>query len=156
LGYLRAFGQILRALKDVTMRGESFNTATIKLLAHLPAGMQRFLDQIPQRFSALNEVIKGDEVFSNVGRVAPGSSLVRFISAKDDGQAKHFVWGILTDDAGQMVVTLRDFRPHVEALLRANQGDLAQLITQDYVDAYVAGVNRLVDEWTRIVMCRRV
>jgi hypothetical protein len=155
LGYLRAFGQILHALKDVTMRGQSFSTATIKMLAHLPAGMQHFLDQIPQRIGVLNEVIKGDEVFSNAGRVAPGSTLTRFISAKDDGQAKQFVWGILTDDNGQMTVTLRDFRPHVEPLLRINRGDLAYLITQDYVDAYVAGINRLVDEWTRIVVCRK-
>ncbi|MBN1814301.1 MAG: hypothetical protein JXA14_20850, partial [Anaerolineae bacterium] len=75
LAYLKAFGQVLDALKAVTMRGESFNTATIRMLAHLPASMQHLMDGIPQRVGALNEIIKGNEVFSNVGRVAPGSTI---------------------------------------------------------------------------------
>jgi hypothetical protein len=91
LTYLKAFGGLMDTLKAVTMRGESFNTATIRLLGHLPPSMQNLLDQIPQRIGALNEVIKGNEGFSNVGRVAPGASLMRFISAKDDGQTKELI-----------------------------------------------------------------
>jgi hypothetical protein len=58
--------------------------SAIKLLAHLPKPMQRLLDQIPQRFDVLNDIIKGREVFSNVGAVAADSTLTRFMTAKDD------------------------------------------------------------------------
>jgi hypothetical protein len=151
LAYLAAFGEVLDALKALTMRGESFNTATIRLLAHLPASLQHLLDQVPQRISVLNEIIKGSEVFSNVGRVAPGTSLTRFISAKDDGQTKELIWGILTDDQGRMCITLRDFRPFVPLLLALGEGDLANLLAQDYLDGYVRGLNSFVAELSTLI-----
>ncbi len=144
--YLLYFGELLKAIKAITTRGESFNMATIRLMGHLPSSVQQILDQIPQRVGILNEVVKGEEVFSNVGRVAAGSSLSRFISAKDDGKAKRLVWGILTDDNGSMQVTLRDFRAHVEPLVEANYIDAADLVAYDYVRAYADTVNRLVTE----------
>ncbi len=145
LAYLKAFGEYLDALKAVTMRGESFNTATLRLLGHLPPQMQSLLDQIPQHIDALNEVIKGNEVFSNVGRVAPGSSLRRFISAKDDGATKELVWGILTDNQGQMHISLRDFRPFVAQLVALGESQVATLLTQDYLNSYVAGFNAFIE-----------
>ncbi|MBN1889117.1 MAG: hypothetical protein JW850_14085 [Thermoflexales bacterium] len=151
LAYLKAFGELLDAYKAVTMRGESFSTATIRLMAHLPASMQHALDQIPQRIGVLNEIIKGNEVFSNVGRVAPGSSLARFSSAKDDGQAKWLVWGVLTDEQGQMHISLRDFRPFVPRLLAAGEAEMAGRLAQDYLDSYVKGFNRFVNELAKIV-----
>jgi hypothetical protein len=151
LAYLKAFGEVLNALKAVTRRGESFNTATIRLLGHLPTSMQYLLDQVPQRIGVLNEVIKGNEVFSNVGRVASGSSLTRFISAKDDGEAKKLVWGFLTDDEGRMHVSLRDFRPFVPVLLSLGKDDLAERLTQDYVEGYVRGLNQFVVDLSNIV-----
>ena len=151
LAYLKAFGELLDTLKAVTMRGESFNTATIRLLGHLPASMQYVLDQIPQRIGFLNEVIKGNEVFSNVGRVAPGVSLTRFTSAKDDGQTKELVWGVLTDDQDQMVISLRDFRPFVPLLLASGESALANRLAQDYLDRYVEGFNRFLVELGDII-----
>jgi hypothetical protein len=151
LAYLHAFGSVLDAWKAVTMRGENFNTATIRLLAHLPASMQYLLDQIPQHIGVLNEIIKGAEVFSNVGRVAPGSSLTRFISAKDDGQTKELVWGIITDDQNRMHISLRDFRPFVPLLLAAGQKPLADMLAQDYLDSYVNGLNRFVVELAALI-----
>ena len=151
LAYLQAFGELLDALKAVTMRGESFNTATLRLLAHLPTSMQHLLDQIPQRIGVLNDIIKGNEVFSNVGRVAPGASLTRFASAKDDGVSKELVWGILTDDQGQMWISLRDFRPFVPLLLSLGETALADLLTQDYLDGYAQGFNRFVAELSDII-----
>jgi hypothetical protein len=147
LAYLRAFGQVLDALKAVTMRGESFNTATIRLLAHLPASMQNLLDQIPQHIGVLNEIIKGSEVFSNVGQVASGSSLSRFSSARDDGHTKWLVWGVLTDDQGVLRITLRDFRPFVPLLLQLENPagrELADLLARDFLRGYVQGLNRFV------------
>ena len=144
LAYLEAFGQVLDALKAVTMRGESFNTATIRMLAHLPPSMQHLMDGIPQRVSALNEIIKGNEVFSNVGRVAPGSTITRFISAKDDGVTKELIWGVITDDQGRMHVSLRDFRPFVPQLLALNEDGLANMLAQDYLMTYVRGFNRFI------------
>ncbi len=144
LAYLQAFGDVLKALKQVTMRGESFNTATLRLLGHLPPAMQHLLDVIPQRISVLNEVIKGSEVFSNVGRVARHSTLHRFVSAKDDGATKTLVWGVLTDDRDVMHISLRDFRPFVPRLLAAGEEELAQQLAQDYLDTYVRGFNRFV------------
>ncbi|MBN1177577.1 MAG: hypothetical protein JXD18_00060 [Anaerolineae bacterium] len=151
LAYLKAFEELLNALKGVTMRGESFNTATIRLLAHLPPSMQHLLDQIPQRIGVLNEIIKGNEVFSNVGRVAPGTSIVRFISARDDGQTKELVWGIVTDDQERMQISLRDFRPFVPLLLDLGEAFLADLLAQDYLDSYVSGFNRFVAELNTLV-----
>jgi hypothetical protein len=154
LAYLQAFGEVLDALKAVTMRGESFNTATIRMLAHLPPSMQNLMDGIPQRVGALNEIIKGNEVFSNVGRVAPGSSITRFISAKDDGETKELIWGFITDDQGRMHISLRDFRPFVPQLLALGEGDLANLLAQDYVTSYVRGFNRFVLDLGDIVAAR--
>lgn len=151
LAYLNTFGQLMDALKAVTMRGESFNVATIRLLAHLPAPMQHLLDQIPQHIGILNEIIKGSEVFSNVGRVAPGASLTRFISAKDDGQTKELTWGILTDDQEQMRISLRDFRPFVPQLVALGEKELADLLAQDYLDSFVQGLNRFVAELSAII-----
>jgi hypothetical protein len=151
LAYLQAFGGVLDALKAVTMRGESFNTATIRMLAHLPQSMQHLMDGIPQRVGALNEIIKGNEVFSNVGRVAPGSTITRFISAKDDGETKELIWGVITDDEGCMRVSLRDFRPFVPQLLALGEDGLANLLAQDYLTAYVQGFNRFVLELGEII-----
>jgi hypothetical protein len=151
LAYLKAFGALLDALKSVTMRGESFNIATIRLLAHLPASMQHLLDQIPQHIGILNEIIKGSEAFSNVGRVAPGTSLTRFISAKDDGQTKELIWGILTDDQEQMRISLRDFRPFVPQLLALGEEELADLLARDYLESYVQGLNCFVAELNAII-----
>ena len=154
LAYLDAFGELLVALKAVTRRGESFNTASIRLLAHLPPSMQSLLDQIPQRIGVLNEVVKGNEVFSNVGRVAPGATLTRFISAKDDGETKELVWGILTDDQGRMQISLRDFRPFVPMLLALGEAPLADLLAQDYLHSYVQGFNRFLAQLETVVVER--
>jgi hypothetical protein len=143
---LAVFSGVLSALKEMTMRGYSFNTAVVRLLAHLPPTMQRVLDLIPQKISMLNEIIKGEEVFSNVGRVARGSSLSRFISAKDDGDTKNLVWGFITDDLGRLHISLRDFRRHVRPLLLNGYEELAQAITQDYLDAYAEGLNCFVQD----------
>lgn len=146
LAHLKAFGGFLDTLKAITMRGESFNTATLRLLGHLPPSVQHILDQIPQHIGVLNEVIKGNEVFSNLGRVAPHTSPRRFTSAKDDGATKELVWGILTDDTGAMHISLRDFRPFVPLLYAADAAPLADRLAQDYLDSYVAGFNRFVGE----------
>jgi hypothetical protein len=92
----------------------------------------------------LNEVIKGDEVYSNVGRVAKGSSITRFMSAKDDGNTKALVWGVMTDDTNRLIVTMRDFRPHVKPLVLANRIDLAHEMAQDYVSTYTSDLIGLV------------
>ncbi len=154
LAYLNAFNQVLDALKAVTMRGESFNTASIRMLAHLPASMQNLLDQVPQRIGVLNEIIKGTEVFSNVGRVAQGSSLKRFCSARDDGATKWLIWGVVSDDKGVLHLSLRDFRPFVPLLLRLDDPDgkkLADLLARDFLRGYVEGFNGFVARLGAIV-----
>lgn len=67
---LRTFSALLQSLKDVTRRGESFTVAALRLLAYLPRPMQHLMSLIPQKIDILNEIIKGREVFSNVGQVA--------------------------------------------------------------------------------------
>jgi hypothetical protein len=144
IGNLIAFSHVLDANKTVASRGESLNIAVLNLLVGLPPPIQRFLNFIPEQFPILNEVIKGDEVYSNVGRVAQGASLTRFMSAKDDGNTKALVWGVMADDEDRLIVTLRDFRPHVEPLIRAGRTDLAQLMAQDYLTTYTADLIGLV------------
>ncbi|MCB0191448.1 MAG: hypothetical protein KDJ65_05845 [Anaerolineae bacterium] len=144
LAQLNYFGQVMRAYKRVALEGGSTSTATMKLLAHLPNSLLKLLDEIPQRIDILNEVLKGEEVFSNGGRVARGSSISRFISAKDDNYNKAMVWGVLTDDMDVLHLSLRDFRPHVAALDKIGRRDLAQLMVEDYVDAFASGFNQFM------------
>jgi hypothetical protein len=144
IGNLRAFSYILDANKAVALRGESLTVAIAGLLVHLPAWMQHLLNLIPEQFTVLNEIIKGDEVYSNVGRVATGSSLTRFMTAKDDGNTKALAWGIMTDDEGRMIITMRDFRPHVTPLFDAGRIDLARDMAQDYVVSYTQDLIGLV------------
>lgn len=148
---LYIFGTLLRALKQVTIRGESFSTAALRLMAHLPGAVQNLVDLIPQKVGILNEILKGREVFSNVGQVASASSITRFASARDDGATKLLVWGIMSDATGRLCITLRDFRPHVAQLAQCQRGDLAQTLTQDYLDAYAACANGLATRIQRIL-----
>lgn len=144
IGNLIAFSHVLAANKNVAARGQSLNLSILKLLVGLPPVLQHILNYIPEQFSVLNEVIKGDEVYSNVGRVAKGSSLTRFMSAKDDGKTKALVWGIMSDDQDRLIITMRDFRPHVKALIEAERTDLAQRMAQDYLTTYTADLIGLV------------
>lgn len=151
VSHLLVLVEHFRLLKRVTRQGESMSTAAIRYLAHLPPSMQGTLDWIPQHIDVLNEVVKGEEVFSNVGRVAPNSSLTRFISAKDDGDSKQMVWGIMTDSAGRLKISLRDFRPHVAQLTALGHRDLARLVAADYLEAYARGLNAFVEDSIRIL-----
>jgi hypothetical protein len=135
--------------------GQSTGVGAIKLLAHMPAPLQRLLDQVPGHFDVLNDVIKGREVFSNVGAVAPTSTLTRFITAKDDNEKKTLAWGVITDAAGNMRLSLRDFRPHVGLLVKAGCKDVAVRVAQDYVDGYARGLNRFVADLQRIALASR-
>ena len=152
--YLTALGDTGRRLsyaKQLALRGESLSIHTIKLLAYLPIFFQRWLDNIPNQIDAINDVIKGREVFSNVGQVVHDSSLTRFLSAKDDNDNKALVWGVLTDADGVVQVTLRDFRPHVDALTAVQQKETAVLIARDQLDSFVDGFNDFVADLGRIM-----
>ncbi|MDM8527566.1 hypothetical protein QUF58_05070 [Anaerolineales bacterium HSG24] len=148
LATLAGFGTVLNKAKEIASVGEGASTGTIKLLAHMPTPLQRMLDEIPGRIDLLNDLIKGREVFSNVGAVAKSSTLTRFVTAKDDNNKKTLAWGIITTAQGVMTVTLRDFRPHVGQLIAVGQTDLAQQIVQDYLTTYANGLNQfIVDLW---------
>jgi hypothetical protein len=151
LAQLNYFGQVMRAYKKVALEGGSASTAAMKLLAYLPNSLLKLLDEIPRRVDILNEVLKGEEVFSNVGQVARGASLTRFISAKDDNDNKTLVWAVITDDNNVLHISLRDFRPHVTDLYKINRVDLAELIAKDYLDAYVTGFNQFVKRLLEIL-----
>jgi len=155
LATLAGFGAVLGRAKEIALLGESASVGSIKLLAHLPTPLQRLLDNVPGRFNVLNDIIKGREVFSNVGAVASASTLTRFITAKDDNDKKTLVWGVITDAQGVMHITLRDFRPHVVLLEAAGQKSLAQRLAQDYLAAYVSGLNQYVLDLRRITVSSR-
>jgi hypothetical protein len=127
----------------------------LKLLAHLPSTVQYWLDSILTQFDVLNDMTKGNEVFSNVGSVVPTSTLTRFLSAKDDNKKKNLVWGILTDAEGVMRVTLRDFRPHVRLFVETGYQGLANQITQDYLESYASGLNQFVTDLRRVTVASR-
>ena len=148
---LQAFGALLQAFKQVTMRGESFTMAALRLLGHLPGAVQNLVDMIPQKIGILNEILKGREVFSNAGQVVTSSTLTRFTSARDDGATKLLVWGVMSDASGRLHIALRDFRPHVGPLQRLGRADLAQALAQDYLDSYAATVNHLVRNTQRVL-----
>lgn len=151
LGYLSAFGEVMQTYRKIAISGESMGAAAIRLIAGLPGAMQKIADEIPGHLSVVNEAIKGEEVFSNVGQVTPISSLARFASAKDDNDKKVLVWGIMTDANGQLYVTLRDFRAPVLDLVREGQHDTAQMITYDFLRAYVEGLYTFANELKEII-----
>jgi len=155
LATLAGFGTVLSRAKEMAILGESTSVGSIKLLAYMPAPIQRLLDDIPGRFDILNDIIKGREVFSNVGAVAKSSTLTRFITAKDDNDKKTLAWGVITDAQDVMRITLRDFRPHVALLKAAGQSDLARRLAQDYLVAYVRGLNQYVLDLRRMTISRR-
>lgn len=155
LAALAGLGMILKKLKTIALQGESASVGAIKLLAHMSPALQRMLDQVPVRFELLNNMLKGSEVFSNVGAVVPNSTLKRFVTAKDDNEQKQLVWGVITDANGVMRISLRDFRPHVGALYAVGRADLAHAITQDYLDAYTEGFNAFITELQRITALSR-
>ena len=155
LAALAGFGTVLNRAKEIAIVGESTSVGSIKLLAYMPTPLQRLLDDIPSRFDVLNDIIKGREVFSNVGAVAKSSTLTRFITAKDDNDKKTLAWGVITDAANVMHVTLRDFRPHVALLEAAGQRDLARRLAQDYLAAYVRGLNQYILDLRRMTVSRR-
>jgi hypothetical protein len=155
LATLAGFGQVMSRAKEIAIVGESASVGTIKLLAHLPSPLQHMLDKVPGRFDLLNDIIKGREIFSNIGVVAPSSTLTRFITAKDDNDKKTLAWGIMTDSDGAMCITLRDFRPHVGLLQACGRKDLAARIAQDYLDAYAQGLNGYVRDLHRITRASR-
>jgi hypothetical protein len=150
LAALAGFGTVMHTAKQTAMRGESSAVRTVQLMAQMPTPLQRLLDQIPSRFDILNELLKGREIFSNLGAVARGSSLTRFAPAKDDNDKQALAWGILTDASGTMVISLRDFRPHVAALIAAGHKRLALDIAQHYLDSYARGFNDYVRDLQHI------
>jgi hypothetical protein len=155
LAALAGFGAVLSKAKEIAIAGQSASTGAIKLLAHMPAPLQRMLDQVPGRFDLLNDIIKGREVFSNVGVVAPTSTLTRFITAKDDNDKKTLAWGVITDAQGVMRISLRDFRPHVGLLAGIGRKDLANRMAHDYLEAYARGLNDFIDDLQRITKASR-
>lgn len=155
LATLAGFGAVSAKAKDIAIIGKSASVGTLKLMAHMPAAVQRLLDRIPGRLDVLNDLIKGREVMSNIGAVAPGSTLTRFMTAKDDNEKKSLAWGILTDANGALHITLRDFRPHVALLHAAGRYDLARRVAQDYLDAYADGLNGYVHDLQRITLASR-
>ena len=152
LAMLAGFGAVMSRAKEIAIAGEAASVGTVKLLAHLPTPLQRLLDSVPGQFDLLNDLIKGREIFSNVGKVASTSTLTRFITAKDDNEKKILAWGILTDAQGVMRISLRDFRPHVIMLVELGYGELASRITQDYLNAYTFGLNKYIQELYRITL----
>jgi hypothetical protein len=155
LAALAGFGKVMAKAKDIANAGESSSVGSIKLLAHMPMPLQRLLDQIPGKFDTLNDIIKGREVFSNVGQVAKTSTLRRFITAKDDNEKKALAWGVLSDAQNVMIISLRDFRPHVKLLMAIGQQDLAAHITRDYLESYATGFNTWIADIQRITLKSR-
>jgi len=155
LATLAGYGALMERAKEIALLGESASAGTIRLLAHLPPPVQRLLDKVPEQFDLLNDLIKGREVFSNVGAVAPTSTLTRFISAKDDNEKKTLVWGVITDAKGVMRISLRDFRQHVRLLRQLGQEALSARITQDYLESYAGGLNQWIVELQQIVLAKK-
>lgn len=155
LAALSGLGAIFNKLKEIAIAGESVSAGAIKMLAHLPPALQTWLDGLPTRVGMLNDLLKGREVFSNVGAVVASSTLRRFVTAKDDNEQKQLVWGLITGADGVLRLSLRDFRPHVAALQAIGRADLAQKITQDYLDAYAEGFNRYLADLQRMALVNR-
>ncbi|MCL4263438.1 MAG: hypothetical protein KJ069_09490 [Anaerolineae bacterium] len=155
LAALAGFGQILHHAQEIGVRGESASADALKRWSTMPAPVLRFLEAMPDRFDPLHDLMKGQEVFVNMEPLAANSSLTRFSTAKEDSEKKGLAWGVLTDAEGVMRVTLRDFRPHVAALISIGSKALATRLAQHYLDTYAAGLNNYLHELRRIAAASR-
>jgi len=155
LATLAGFGEVIAKAKQIGAEGGDTSIGVLKLVGVLPPAIQNLLEKIPQRSDMLNDLIRGREVFSNLGAVAKSSSLGRFITAKDDNEGKTLAWGMITDAGGTLHISLRDFRPHVAQLQAANRADLATWIAHDYLNSYVAGLNEYIRELRKITLASR-
>lgn len=155
LSILAGFCSVLARAKHRAKTGDNHGLATLRLIANLPPALKTLLEKIPDKFEVLNDLLRGREVFSNLGAVVRTSSLTRFITAKDDNEQKKLAWGVLTSADNRLCLTLRDFRPHVATLQKAGLADLAQAIAQDYVDSYAHGLNRFVRELHLVAATKR-
>lgn len=155
LATLAGFGAVLSRAKEIALTGESVSSSTIRLLAHIPRPLQRLLDGIPAKVDLLNDIIKGREVFSNVGAVVPSSTLTRFITAKDDNEKKTLVWGVITDSNRVMRVSLRDFRPHVKLFHAVDDQQMPQRIAQHYLTTYAQRLNTYINDLRYITLASR-
>jgi len=152
LASLAGFGMVLGRSHEIANAGKS---TTINLLAQMPISLQKMFEKMPSRFDVLNDLIRGREVFMNVGQAPARSGLKRFMSAKDDSDKKLLSWGVLTGSGNVMHITLRDARPHVQPLVQADQKAVATAITQDYLDSYVNGLNSYIQDLWRITESSR-
>ncbi|MEM7028355.1 MAG: hypothetical protein AAF629_02090 [Chloroflexota bacterium] len=155
LATIAGFGEVMSRTKEIALMGKSASVGSIKLLAHIPAPLQQMLHAIPNSLDILNDLIKGREVFSNLGMVADGSSLARFMTAKDDNAQKTLAWGVCTDRTGTVNLSLRDFRPHVSLFIACGQKAVATQITQDYLNTYAEGLNQFIRDLQRITIASR-
>ncbi len=146
LGYLQAFSTVMQRYRDIATSGQSMSATAIRLIAGLPGAAQKVVDGIPGQLTVVNEAIKGEEVFSNVGQVVPNSSISRFSSAKDDNDKKVLVWGIMSDAHGKLHITLRDFRQPVLDLAKEGHSEVAQAVTQDFLRGYMEGLYAFADQ----------
>ncbi|NUM48244.1 MAG: hypothetical protein HUU38_26355 [Anaerolineales bacterium] len=152
---LASLGEVFHQVKSVAISGQTASVKSLKLLANVPMPLQKWLNAYSDRIGWMNDMLKGREVFSNIGRVVYTSTLSRFLTAKDDNDQKDLAWGVLTDKEDQMYLTLRDFRPHVAALFAVGQKDLANAITQDYLNGYANGLNLFLRDLGRITVASR-
>ncbi|PWK13936.1 hypothetical protein [Tumebacillus permanentifrigoris] len=124
--------------------GKSFATHAGQLLVWTPPFLRPLSVWASEQLRPFQSRIQADEVFSNLGSVGEHSSISRFTSARGRVQSQTRVWGMVTTREGVLYVTLRDFQPHVQHL----SPKLAQTLTQDYLDAYTATVNRLIERFS--------
>lgn len=155
LEMLRMFGVLMARYKEIALAGQSFSTFTLKILASVPRRLQPLFRNIPDRIDILNDMLKGTEVFSNVGHVADSSSLTRFMTAKDDNEKKELCWGVMTRADDLTMISLRDFRGPVLALAAAGAEQEAQMVTQDFLDGYARGLQIFIHQLTEIIRFRR-
>ncbi len=152
---LASLGEVFHQAKEVAISGQSASVSSLKMLAHFPAPLQKLLDSYSGRFGWVNDMIKGREVFSNIGRVVYTSTLSRFMTAKDDNDQKDLAWGVLTNKDDLLYLTLRDFRPHVAALAAVGHKKLADAIALDYLNGYASGLNNYLRDLHRITVASR-
>ena len=147
LAALLSFHTVMQRLREAVLIGETPFVAD----ESLPESLADMLHILPGRYDLFAELLAGQELFTNLGTLAPHRSLRRFLPARDDDPGHRLAWGVLTSASGVMHITLRDFRPHVARLHAAGLREAADRIAQDYLDAFARGFNRFVYDLTRII-----
>ncbi|MBI5509930.1 MAG: hypothetical protein HY903_14335 [Deltaproteobacteria bacterium] len=148
---LAAFARAAEKFRSQLAAGVSPTFAAIGPLKTCPGPFRNAAHRLPLRSAAVRRGVIGDQLFSNLGQMAPGSAITRVSGARGDVGDRGIILTTLTNCRRELFISIRDFRPYVGELCDLGHPDAATVLAQDYVDGYASTTNALVKRLAEIL-----